>query len=145
MADKLTRMPLDGNRFYGDEAVKVMGDSEEAWYLRLLWHQWEHGSIPTDERLCWKVARPEFGTQAKKWDRFYQAFIIGNGSTKSLFPPLDEYRGQNSTLEEIRAEVLAAAEARTEKAKLAASARWAKTQAIVEQNSSRAQAKQEHS
>ena len=131
MAEKLDHMPWYGARYYDDEDVKVMGDIEDAWYHRLLWHQWIHGSIPLDEVACRGIARPEFGTTAKRWHAFYDKYV------KKLFPAIDEYRGQNSTVEEIRAAVMAAAEAKTEQAKLAASRRWAKQREILDANEQR--------
>jgi hypothetical protein len=41
-------MPFFGSDFYNDEAVRLMSLEEEAVYMRLLWWQWQEGSVPAD-------------------------------------------------------------------------------------------------
>ena len=43
---KLPWFPFYGRDFYLDEKVRLLSLRQEAMYLRLLWHQWEEGSIP---------------------------------------------------------------------------------------------------
>jgi len=110
MGDKVPFMPLYGFDYYSDEKVQLMTDKQDAWYHRLLWHQWVHGSVPIEEVPARKIARPEFGTRAKEWSCFYVMYC-------ELFTPIDGYRGQNARLEQVRAKHIKDAEARREKAR----------------------------
>lgn len=112
MGDKVPFMPLYGFDYYSDEKVQLMTDKQDAWYHRLLWHQWVHGSVPIDEQQMRKIARPEFGTRAKEWADFF-------AMSGELFPDIDGYRGQSTRLEEVRAKHIKDAETRREKAKKA--------------------------
>src|SRR4030043_2258487 len=112
MGDKAPFMPLYGFDYYSDEKVLLMTDKQDAWYHRLLWHQWVHGSVPVDEQLARKIARPEIGTRAKEWSDFYVMF-------SELFPDIDGYRGQNARLERVRAQHINDTETRREKARKA--------------------------
>ena len=47
--DKLPWFPFYGRDFFGDETVKLFSLRQIGLYLALLWHQWEHGSIPCME------------------------------------------------------------------------------------------------
>jgi len=105
-------MPLYGFDYYSDEQVQLMTDKQDAWYHRLLWHQWAHGSVPIDEHLMRKIARPEFGTRAKEWADFFTM-------SGELFPAIDGYRGQNTRLEEVREQHLSDTAKRREKARIA--------------------------
>lgn len=112
MGDKVPFMPLYGFDYYGDEKVQLMTDKQDAWFHRLLWHQWVHGSVPIDEQSARKIARPEFGTRAKEWADFFIMF-------GELFPAIDGYRGQNTRLEEVREKHLSDTEKRRHKARIA--------------------------
>ncbi len=52
---KLPFMPFYGQDFYADEAVQLMDVCEQGAYIRLLWHQWREGSIPTDPNALAKI------------------------------------------------------------------------------------------
>ena len=43
---KLPWMPFYGHDFFTDDAVKPLRMHQAGFYIYLLWHQWEHGSIP---------------------------------------------------------------------------------------------------
>ena len=107
MANKLPWMPFFGSDFYGDSKVQAMTDRQEAWYIRLLWEQWKHGTICTLEQSVRKVASPAMGTKAEEWGDFYQWVTEGYKGHDALFPSVDEYRGQNPRLEELRQEQIA--------------------------------------
>ena len=47
--NKLPWFPFYGRDFYLDEKVRLLSLRQEAIYLRLLWLQWEEGSIPKVE------------------------------------------------------------------------------------------------
>ena len=47
-------MLLDPRAFLGDEDVRAMDRLQFGAFLRLLFHQWEEGSIPNDpQRMSW--------------------------------------------------------------------------------------------
>src|SRR4051812_36641926 len=47
MITRLPWFPFYGRDFFGDEKVKLFTLRQIGIYLSLLWHQWEHGSIPS--------------------------------------------------------------------------------------------------
>ena len=57
-------MPFDGIDFYSSEAVNLMPADAEAAYLRLLWIQWQNGSLPDDPASVRQLL------PAKFWKRF---------------------------------------------------------------------------
>lgn len=57
MPPKLPWLPFYGRDFYLDEKVRLLSLRQEAIYLRLLWLQWEEGSIP-EVAACQSL--PEF-------------------------------------------------------------------------------------
>ena len=53
-------MPFIGRDFYFDDKVKTLSFCEEAIYVRLLWHQWEHNALPGAEQCAnWPEFRAE--------------------------------------------------------------------------------------
>jgi len=48
-------MLFDPRAFWGDEDVKILSYAQVGIYLRLLSHQWEEGSVPSDERRLGSV------------------------------------------------------------------------------------------
>lgn len=44
--DRLAWFPFYGRDFFMDEAVQTFNLRQSGIYLALLWHQWEHGSLP---------------------------------------------------------------------------------------------------
>ena len=77
MAPKLPWFPFYGRDFYLDEKVKILSLRQEAIYLRLLWYQWEEGSIP-DIDIC--QCFPEFRV----------TFLEDRTSNTDAHPLLDE-------------------------------------------------------
>ena len=61
---KLPWFPFYGRDFYLDEKVRLLSLRQEAMYLRLLWHQWEEGSIP-NVAACQSL--PEFRVHTVDW------------------------------------------------------------------------------
>ena len=134
MADKLEYMPWLHHRFILDDRVQTeLTDNMKWWYMRLLAHQWDHGVVPLDGNACACIVNPHISVRRKEWVEFTEKL-------PTFFPPLDEYQGQNATLEQVRARIVEAATVRTEKAKHAASTRWAKQRALLEQSPSNTQA-----
>jgi hypothetical protein len=128
VGDKLEYMPWYWRDFLLDDKVEVLleDDRMKWWYLRLLAHQWDHGAIPLDGVACRAIVKPSFGTPPRAWDSFINVLGV-------FFPAADEHQGQNGRLEEIRGEVVDAADKRKQHAKVAASARWEKQRALVKQ------------
>jgi hypothetical protein len=116
---KLDYMPFFGRDFYFDDKVKVLTDRQEAWYMRLLWHQWEHGVVPLDEQLCRSIAKPEFYTKAQEWQQFHQKI-------ETLFPATDEshFEGANPKVEAVRAKSVAVMEAKRKGGRTRAKQLW---------------------
>lgn len=46
MSEKLPWFPFYGRDFFGDDKVKQLNLRQIGIYMCLLWHEWEHGSIP---------------------------------------------------------------------------------------------------
>jgi hypothetical protein len=111
-------MPWYGRDFYGDEAVKLMTDRQEAWYHRLLWHQWEHGSIPDDLMSWFAIAHPEIGPDDLEWEAFARQM-------DRLFPPSADGRRRNTKNAEVREKHETIREVRSHAGKLGAEAVWA--------------------
>jgi hypothetical protein len=77
---KLKYMPLYGNDFWADQNVKLMTDRMEAWYLRLLWDQFLHDSLPDDPMYLYALASPkDVAPDDPEWERFM-------GFVERLFP-----------------------------------------------------------
>jgi hypothetical protein len=130
VAEKPEYMPLLYRRLLEDEDFIAMECAQKWWYVRLLIHQWVHGSVPVgDAGLVRKIINPSMGSTAKMWCDFIDRWV------PSKFPLVDEYRGVNQTVEEIRAFVTEAAEKRSQKASKAAQAKWAKQKAMLEAGS----------
>lgn len=98
MAEKLPWFPFYGYLFFDDEAVKLMDDAGVGRYLRLLWHQWIHGSVPTAAAALARLLRVEPSAV--------------EGVLLPVFPTSADGRRRNPKLEEIRAEQEAAREGR---------------------------------
>ena len=61
---KLPWFPFWGRDFFGDEKVKLFNLRQIGFYLTLLWHEWEHGSIPTlDECKRFPIVGSEYHTE----------------------------------------------------------------------------------
>lgn len=97
MAEKLPWFPFYGYLFFDDEAVKLMDDAGVGRYLRLLWHQWIHGSVPTEPVALARLLRVEPPAVEE---------------LLSVFPTSADGRRRNPKLEEIRAEQELARDAR---------------------------------
>jgi len=97
VAEKLPWFPFYGYLFFDDEAVKLMDDAGVGRYLRLLWHQWIHGSVPTEPVALARLLRVE-------------PFAVEE--LLPVFPTSADGRRRNPKLEEIRAEQEAARDAR---------------------------------
>ncbi|MGE0353421.1 MAG: hypothetical protein AB7Q69_09290 [Gemmatimonadales bacterium] len=97
MAEKLPWFPFYGYLFFDDEAVKLMDDAGVGRYLRLLWHQWIHGSVPTEPQALARLLRVE---------------PSGVEDLLPLFPTSPDGRRRNPKLEEIRTEQELAREGR---------------------------------
>ena len=60
MPNKLPWMPFYGRDFFNDERVKILRMHQSCFYIYLLWHQWEEGSIPEfDDCLDFPLASAE--------------------------------------------------------------------------------------
>jgi uncharacterized protein YdaU (DUF1376 family) len=112
-------------------------DNMKWWYIRLLSHQWDHGAVPLDGTACLGIVHPHVSVRRKEWEEWAEMMDI-------FFPAIDEYMGQNKTLEEVREEVVGAAEKRSQHASKAAQAKWAKQRALLEQSLSTTRALPEH-
>ncbi len=97
MAEKLPWFPFYGYLFFDDEAVKLMDDAGVGRYLRLLWHQWIHGSVPTEPPALARLLRADAPAVEE---------------LLPVFPTSADGRRRNPKLEEIRAEQEAAREGR---------------------------------
>ena len=89
MAEKLPWFPFYGYLFFDDEAVKLMDDAGVGRYLRLLWHQWIHGSVPTEPPALARLLRVEPSAVEE---------------LLPVFPTSADGRRRNPKPEEIRAE-----------------------------------------
>ena len=65
--EKDPAMLFFGRDFYEDEAVKLMSLEQEAVYMRLLWHAWREGSLPSGIPALAAVA----GVEAKRFARIW--------------------------------------------------------------------------
>ena len=97
MAEKLPWFPFYGYLFFDDEAVKLMDDAGVGRYLRLLWHQWIHGSVPTEPPALAQLLRVDAAAVEE---------------LLPVFPTSADGRRRNPKLEEIRAEQELARDAR---------------------------------
>lgn len=53
---KLPWLPFYGRDFFNDEQVKLLTLRQIGIYMVMLWHQWEHGSIPDRVSCgCWPI------------------------------------------------------------------------------------------
>ena len=108
-------MPFYARRFFGDPLVMPLSDSAKVLYIELLWHQWEHGSIPEADanvrRAC-TLANRKF---TAAWREVVQFFpCCGTGTRR------------NANLEAHREERLNHLEDRSLHGKKGADGRWRK-------------------
>jgi uncharacterized protein YdaU (DUF1376 family) len=56
MKDAAPWMPFFGRDFYADENVMLMTLEQEGAYMRLLWHCWQEGSLPNEQKRLAAIA-----------------------------------------------------------------------------------------
>jgi hypothetical protein len=93
-------MPFYGRDFYGDEAVKGMNHQQRSWYLMLLWHQWEHESLPDDASIWYGTINPRVAPDDPQWESFIPTI-------ERLFPRDGDGRRRNRKNAEVRGKHIA--------------------------------------
>lgn len=105
--DKWPWFPFYGRDFFGDETVKLFTLRQIGIYMALLWHQWEHGSIPSHEECArFPVIATAFFDEMRESGSASTTLNELEDVHYSCFKPLpeNEERFYNLRLETIRQE-----------------------------------------
>ncbi len=113
MANNLPYMPLFVDDFDNDPDVQYMTMEQEGLYGRLLRVQWREGDLPAKPAHLRILCRHHAECFDRNWE------VISH-----LFPEIKPGKLQNPRLAIERARALEGATARSERARLAAKARW---------------------
>src|SRR5258708_15868949 len=95
--DKAPAFQFYPKDFYSDEHVQLMSLSQEGAYMRLLSHQFLHGSIPIEMREISKILRVKGPEGKRLWNGIKPCFQIHPEEPGRLVNPR-MYRDQLSAL-----------------------------------------------
>lgn len=113
MSKRTPWMPFAGSDFYGSQSVKLMDPDAEAAYMRLLWEEWESGSLPADPEQVAELLPRKFQRRWKAiWTQIEAKFPLSDGVR----------RNPRATAERLRADDVI--ERRRKGAKVTNEARW---------------------
>lgn len=120
-------MDLEWFPFYWrdfDEATREMTNEEVGAYMRLLYYQWQYGSIPADRQVAARITGESLPPDL--WDRLLRKFKPSDGL------PDDRLVNDRMRAERDKAEALALRKSRAGRA--GAKSRWAKRADSKEKN-----------
>jgi uncharacterized protein YdaU (DUF1376 family) len=69
-------MPFFGADFYESENVLCMSLAGQAVYLKALWYQWRHGSLPADQQRLARVLGVTSDQMAELWPELQPCFEV---------------------------------------------------------------------
>lgn len=109
---KLPWFPFWGRDFFGDEKVKLFTLRQVGLYLSLLWHEWEHGSVPSlEECKNFSSVKSEYlDSMRRDIDHAPQSIAVFDREVEEVFSTCFVYvegsdnRFINQKLECVRAE-----------------------------------------